>query len=179
MTFTVNIPSFRCNVRDRFLGDGTGSSQAYLIACTSIPNRPLFFTAHLFTGAIWSRLPIHALWSDFFDHGIGQPDELTLDQAQPYSCLGGDIQYIEYQHLKNYRVKLDSGQSGTYLFTIDIIGQGLAEDPEQHKTHNICVLDNGNLVAFPNNKLLFLDEYFTDGQTFPKYKRQSQYWTCE
>lgn len=179
MTFTVNIDPIRVYVRNSYLGlKDKGMTEAYLIAVTSIPNRPLFFTVHLSTGAVWSRLPITALFCDRFGANAEDPPlELDMSKAQPFSCLKGDIQYISYTHLKDCDVALRDDSRGTYLFTIDVMGPGLSEDPVQHKTHNICVLTSGNLIAYPNNYLLFIDKFFTDNTSdFPKYKRVDMYY---
>lgn len=181
-TFTVNLPSIKVFVDNKFLTDGKqeGFSEAYLVSVTSIPSRPLFFTVHLETGALWSRLPIWAIRCNRYDTEIEmKPSELTPEQTQPFSCLEGDIQCVVYDHLRHYRVNVNIDSkihSGFYLFTVDVAGQGLGEDPEQHKTHNVIVLDNGELVAYPNNMCLFLDEYFTSSKEFPKYRRTNKFY---
>lgn len=69
----------------------------------------------------------------------------------------------------------DRTEYGHYLFTVDYNGPGLMEDPEQFKTHNILVLESGNLVALPNNHILFVDDHFARESEFPKYRRQTDY----
>lgn len=177
--FTAEVSPLRVRVRNSFLGlmDGL-STEAYLISVTSIPNRPLFFNVHLETGALFSRLPITALVCDRFKMNSSVPDNLDLADAQPYSCLEGDIQVIEYKYLKNYEVLVRGiEQPGFYLFTVDIVGFGLSDDPIQHKTHNIIVLEDGNMIAYPNNLILLPDKYFADDSPqWPKYKRSDKYY---
>jgi hypothetical protein len=156
-------------------------TEANLIAVTSISNGILAFTVHLETGALWSRLPINALFIRRFNANA-TPSVMSLDLAQPYSCLEGDINVIAHPYLKNYEVTIFEGgkrnqpRKGHYLFTVDYLGTGLAEDPVQFKTHNVCCLDTGELIAYPNNYLLFTDSYFTVSESPPQYKRQDKYY---
>lgn len=183
MSFTVDIPSLLVKVDKEFLGirpelGEDKCENAYLIAVTSIFGRPMFFTVHLESGALFSRLPITAIKCDRFNE-IDYRSHLSIEKLQPYSCLNGEIQYISYKHLKDYQVSARIGRRyfcGNYLFTIDYSGKGLTEDPEQFKTHNVVVLSNGSLAALPNNYLLFKDGYFTKGEC-PKYRRMIDYWT--
>jgi hypothetical protein len=168
MNFISNVPQIRLVVDNSYCGVKESSlEEAYLVAVTSIASEPLYFTVHLASGALWQRLPIAALCTK----SVVEP--LENEQLQPYSCLGGDIQVIQYDHLKDYRVKVPSlNLEGTYLFTVDVAGPGLASDPIQHKTHNIIALDNGQLCAMPNNYLIFKDDYFTSNDApTPKYSR--------
>lgn len=179
--FIVNVPQIPVLVDKAYLGlDEPGFEAANLVAVTSVPNRPLFFTAHLESGALWQRLPIDALRCLRYE--ITNPDGLlyNLAELQPYSCLHGDINCISLDYLRHYEVKVRIGNDvvgGHYLFTVDVVGHGLAEDPEQHKAHQVCVLENGQLCAVPNNHLIFTDNYHTiqDGQ-FPKYKRVNKFY---
>jgi hypothetical protein len=139
------------------------------------------FTVHLESGAVWSRLPICAFKCDRYGITTKPDEKIHPKDLQPYSCLDGDIQVISHQYLKDYKVLAKIGSSnlqGRYLFTVDYMGMGLSEDPEQFKTHNVIVLDNGSLAALPNNMLKFQDEHFTtnNGLVFPQYKRSTTYY---
>jgi hypothetical protein len=183
MIFTATTPTLRVRVHNSFLGlFEEGNTEAYLIAVTSIPNGILAFTVHLETGAIWSRLPINALFMRRFKPDAN-PSIMPLNVAQPYSCIEGSIMAIAHPYLKNYEVLVylngdrnSLPRKGHYLFTVDYLGEGLAEDPVQFKTHNICVLDTGELIAYPNNFLLFPDNYFTSNNLLPEYKRQDKFY---
>lgn len=181
MSFIQNLPAIKVYVDNKYLNqEMTGFTEAYLIAVASIPSRPLFFTVHLETGAVWSRLPITAIRSSRYNNLTEFKTTLPLDVAQPYSCLEGNINVIVYEHLRHCQVTVKSidnvYRNGTYLFTIDVMGQGLSEDPEQYKTHNVIELDTGELVAYPNNMLLFKDEFFTKTDKFPNYRRSNNFY---
>ena len=147
---------------------------------TSKFGRPLLFTVHLESGALFSGLPIDALMCDRYGEADLTSKIIGTELAQPYSCLEGDIQCVQYWYLKDYKVICKVGNqvlNGRYLFTIDYSGDGLADDPEQYKSHNIIVLSNGNMVALPNNMCLFEDGHFTgELKEFPKYKRNLNYY---
>lgn len=184
--FTVNIPSLPVLVKRRYLNPGLeGFEKAYLITATAISGRPLFFGVHLESGALYTRLPITALVCDRYNEDVihTQYSSLSLQDSQPWSCLEGNVQYICYDHLKGSRamIRIPSTKEkiyGHYLFTIDYEGDGLTEDPGQYKSHNVVALDGGSMVAYPNNYMLFLDDYFTDNEDhkFPDYRRQEKYW---
>lgn len=176
--FTVNTPMLKLNVLKSFLTQDSLDSntflECYLISVKSIYGRPLLFTIYTEDGALYSNLPIHCLYLNQLKF------QIELDVAQPYSCISDKIQIIQYEFMKDMDVKcyLSSGvRKGRYLFTIDYYNDGLAEDPEQFKTHNIIALDEGPLVALPNNKCLFNDGFFSkQSNELPKYKRNSNYW---
>lgn len=175
--FICNVPAISVFVSEKFLGSGDGFEKAYLVAATSIPSRPLFFAVHLESGALWQRVPVSEIFCTRFTEKM--VPLFVCEDLQPYSCLEGQIACISYQHLAHYEVKAkikDEWVLGNYLFTIDVMGQGLAEDPEQHKTHNIIALKSGQLAALPNNYLLFQDDYFTEEKKNLGYKRNSKFY---
>jgi hypothetical protein len=183
--FTVNIPALKVYVRDSYTsGDKTekGLTEAYLIAVTTLASRPMLFTVHLSSGALFSRLPINAIICNRFnpDLDLSTVEEYSLEDSQAYACLDASPQYLELNYFKDYEVLCRIGEEreevGHYLFTIDYKGSGLVDDPEQFKTHNLVALQTGQLVALPNNHVLFYDEFFAYEKTFPtNCKRQKRY----
>jgi hypothetical protein len=178
--FIQNLPSINVKVCKTYLTDGaeSGLEDAYLVAVKSIPGRPLLFTVYLDTGATWSGFPITAIYCDRFNPIVKDALDLSIEQAQPFSCLEGDINVITYDLLKNAKANIGKEKhQGNYLFTIDYLGEGLTEDPSQHKTHNIFVLDTGQMVAYPNNMILWEDKFFAyKNESFPNYRRTNKYW---
>lgn len=176
----LNTPPIPLLIDDNFiLKEPKGFTRAQMIAVETIPGRPLFFTVHLENGALYSRLPLCALKTDRYDH-TSLTTSPAAHVAQPFPCLEDPSELVLYTTMKDASVKiLTLNQEGTYLFTINYQGEGFAQDPEQHKTHNIIALDNGYLCALPNNHLLFLDNYFTINKnaTPPQLKRNNVYWS--
>lgn len=147
------------NVKDEFI-------EAYLLAVKAVANRALDFTVYTEHGAIYSGLPIEAIFKHKPEKGY---KHLTTDLLQPYTCLEGPVNVIKYSLLDNATCLVPSLKTvGNYLFTIDYHGNGLANDPEQHKTHNIIYLDSGQFAAMPNNYIQFMDNWFA-GKTVQKY----------
>lgn len=148
--------------------------EAYLMAVDLRPNKAMLFTVYTEHGAIYSGLPLEALL--FFIPEIDDPYTYSNEDLQPYSCLEGPCQVIEYDLLKNAELTAKIGEekvNALYLFTISYHGEGLASDPEQNKTHNIVALYNGQLAAIPNNHCLFRDNWFAGvPAAWPKYNRQ-------
>lgn len=182
MSFIVNLDPIKVLVKRSFLyqnKEQVGFEEGYLIAVKSQNNRPLMFTVHLESGALFSNITIDQIYCDrYFGPNLSpDPKHFYLEELQPYSCLPGDINVISYIHLKDCSVVTKANGVGVYLFTIDYLGQGLSEDPEQIKSHNIIILECGALCALPNNYCLFQDGFFTrnDSATFPPYKRNKKY----
>ncbi|MCA2654529.1 hypothetical protein [Microcystis sp. M061S2] len=169
----IDVPRIKLLVDRSFLGPKLkGYENAYLYSVTGIINRPLLFNVHLESGALFSRLPIHAL----FTKPAPKPPPLNI--LMPWGVIGNKIQCIEHEYLKNYEVLTSLG-TGRYLFTIDQFDGGFSEDPEQHKTMNIIAIDDGWLAALPNNMCRFLDRHFTNHELPTAYERQSAYWTTD
>jgi hypothetical protein len=171
----ITTPKIKLLVDNKYLGlDNSNLTQAYLLAVDCRMSSFIRFTVYLETGAVWSGLPIEALYCDRF--GSVERNGLSTEKLQPYSCLEGPVSIVEYELLKNAAVETKTLGSGYYLFTINYQGSGLADDPEQYKTHNIVVLENGRLAAMPNNYLRFKDNWFSYEASEPvAYKRSPEY----
>lgn len=184
--FNVNTPSLKVFILNHYLNNDINDNsftEGYLTSVKSIDGNSLSFTVLLETGALFSNLPIESIYIKKYND-INMNIKFNTRQLQPYSCLDGSIQVIEYELLKHCDVKCLIGFNsikGVYLFTIDYNGSSLADDPEQRKTHNIIALENGQLAALPNNKCLFLNKSLTDNKDnkFPKYKRTEKYYRSE
>jgi len=174
---TIDIPFIHCLVDLSLLtdGDSTELEECYIFAVTCIAGRPPLFTVHTQSGAVFSRLPIHAFFS------LNGPRHAhTLQELCPWTCIGNKAQAITHAYLKNYDGQLKDLGTGRYLFTIDYFDGDYSEDPEQHKTHNIFELESGAFAAVPNNHVLFKDKHFTvDSADPPAYARQRTYWRVD
>lgn len=164
---TINLPKLKVQVKSSFVTSNKKEwwlIEGYLVAARCNYGEPILFTIHLQNGALFSGLPIEALSIDSCP--VQLIDELTTAELQPWSCLESPVQVIQYDYFKNAEVTINSPkiqEVGEYLFSIDYHGEGLARDPEQHKTHNIIRINSsGRLCAMPNNYLIFKDEFFYD-----------------
>lgn len=183
MAFIINTPALKVYVMKGYLDQSSSTElvSGYLATVKSVDGNALMFSVYLETGALFSNLPIEAIFCDRYSD-IKLDEKLTTQMLQPYSCLDGDIDTVEISLLKHCPVKARFGErfkSGHYLFTIDYNGTDLADDPEQRKTHNIIVLEYGQLAALPNNHCLFLNESLTNNKEveYPRHKRSTKYYT--
>lgn len=183
----VNLPTIKILVKRSYLtqdpADEYVFTEAYLVAVAANAGDALYFTVYTIDGAIFSDLPIEAIMCDRFDIN-DEIDSSAYDneELQPFTCLEGPVSVISYDLMKNARLVARVGRDqvpARYLFTLYYHGEGLAEDPEQSKTHNVVVLENGQLAALPNNKCLFIDNWFASnegGAKWPPYRRRTKFY---
>lgn len=183
----INLPPIKIRIKRSYLTQDSSDlyilTEAYLMAVSALSGQPLLFTAYTEDGAVYTGLPVEALYCDRFE--VNEEIDICAyknEELQPFTCLEGPPVYIAYDLLKNAKLiaKIDQDKvPARYLFTITYTGEGLAEDPEQSKTHNLVVLENGQLAALPNNMCLFVDNWFVsndNGTKWPKYKRRSNFY---
>jgi hypothetical protein len=176
----ADLPEFiHCKVRKVFLTDNEkdGLEDCYIFAVTCIAGRPPLFTCHTENGAVFSRLPIEAFWTN--DWAKKVPEAYLC----PWSCIGSRVHVAKHSYLKDYQVMCTLGEqlmNGRYLMTLDYFDGNFSEDPEQHKTHNMIELVSGQICLLPNNKVVFEDKHFTKQEKkLGHYKRNSRYFTAD
>jgi len=156
-----SIPFFDCLVRREYtqgLKSGHGEyipAVAYAVRC--VRGHSLWFQTMLQEpyGGCAFMVPIEALcWKP-----CDKPDDLTY--VQPWDTFSSEFGVCEVEFTKRGAVEALPGRiKGQYRFTLDFIGSDLAEHTEQHKSAHICMLENGLIGAFPNNRLLWSDPAF-------------------
>jgi len=165
MTFLVDTPYTRCFIRQEFFYDekrGYGDfTEAYVFGFRSEPQRVPMFQVMLANGEQWARVPIHMICS--------KPcDPLPLDVSVWWDCYSRYCTVHEFAFLRNHAVNCYGRDKqlrrGSYLFTIDWATGGFSEIPDQHKNHHIISLESGQWVAYPNNKLLWIDDSWIEGK---------------
>jgi hypothetical protein len=163
----INTPAIKVFVHNQYLiPKGIGFTEGYLVAADCRPNSFIRWTVYLETGALWSGLPCEAI---FYEKGKKLFENHIL---QPFSCLEGPVSICEFNLLKQAEGEVIALNKilFKYLFTINYEGNGLADDPEQYKTHNIVALSTGQIAAMPNNLLSFKDNWLFD----PKKEHEKQ-----
>ena len=78
-------------------------------------------------------------------------------------------------------------QKGTYICTLDNYHQDMdtidcytAENPAEHKSHNLIELDNGQYALYPNNRMRIFDNSLTPvDPKMPDFKVSTQYYQVE
>lgn len=173
MSATITLPAIKLFVRKKYIvyDPEDGFIEAYLMAVTAINGKALKFTVLTEHGAIYSGLPIEALFiKPSFEKIYDTP------KLQPFSALEGPVSCVVLPLVQEAICNvIPLGESAQYLFSLFYESSlGLADDPEQNKSHNIVALSSGQLAAMPNNYLLFTNNWFCDTLNTVTYKRQKQ-----
>lgn len=167
-----NTPYIKALVKNEIIKGTSGATECYIIAVTTLLNRPHLFTVHTIDGAIYSRLPVWALKHTRSSRVFFQTP--TLDE---YGTISDRCQIVQLDYLKDYEAQLFGKDiRGRYLFSIEPCGGAFSEDPEQSKLLHFLELDCGYFGIFPNNKLKFMDNYFTK-PSGDAYIRNTKYFT--
>ncbi len=183
----LNIPRFECFVRDEYLyafESGHGRfTKGICHSMVTIEGRALGFNVLLNNGAHIGRLPIHALVTSKNAPRIFPGDVWRL---QLWDCFSYQSECIEYSHLSGMRCKVflpdKSCEGGEYWFTIDYYGNASSEEAGDSgwKCHHIIELDNGLLVAQPNNRVCFFEPAsVVPFEKTPRYKTMERTWKTE
>jgi hypothetical protein len=164
-----NLPSQKVWVRKEYLRDlkdGHGEFvEGVWVSAKSIPGRAFYFETYLPEyAALYDKLPISAFVSS---PRVPKPD-LDLPNLQFWNCMDYGIRCIVKQHIstmdfeiynRNYEV-----MKGQYLFTLDnfhadpdTIDTNVSEIPQEHKSHNCILLENGQFCLYPNNRMRVYD----------------------
>jgi hypothetical protein len=198
-TLVANVPPVKVWVRKEYLYDlrkGHGEyTPGYWVTCKSLTGRALYFETYLTEyGAVYDKLPISAFleWdSNYPDSPKPPTPDLELTDLQFWNGFDTGLTVIEKNLIYNMDVEVLTRSSGvihgTYLFTIDNYHPHrnepdfyFAEVPDEHKSHNIIALDNGQIGAYPNNRCRFSDPSLTPEQLkTPDFKVSTRYFDVE
>lgn len=200
MSYLVaNIPAVEVFVDKRYLYDWQTDSNGkvlgegeweigHWVTVKSVPNRALLFETYIDKfGAVYDKLPLSA----FRWHLNNLNSEYPLDWLQIWDCLSYNISVIQKRVLDGYRtlttLKDRSVVEGEYLFTIDTCHSETNEvdvwwsgNPAEHKSYNVCKIDNGQFVAQPNNRTRWVQpSRGTDESQIPYFRYSTRVWRCE
>jgi len=163
-----SIPYLKCLVRREYtrnLADRHGEyipAVAYGVRC--VRGHSPWFQVMLMqpedgtpnsTGGASYFLPIEAL--------VTQPCAKPADMTYvcPWDVFSSDFGVCTFDFVaRGACYVLPDRIPAQYHTTLDFIGTDLAEDPEQHKSLHIVLLENGLIGAFPNNRILWRDDAF-------------------
>lgn len=184
MNFICPLPPIRVLVRAEYLYDfarGHGELvQGVWVSVKAHRGEAFRFETYLPEyGALFDKLPISAfVWTEEFH----AQDLLALDMLQIWDCLAHSVTVVEKPLLAGLRCEFygkdKKRHGGTYLFTLD----GCSPDPripdftfietaDEHKSHNVLKLDNGQFALQPNNRCLFYDPSLNpEKMKFPDFK---------
>lgn len=165
----TNLPSKKVWVRKEYLRDfhdGYGEFvEGVWVTAKSIPGRAFYFETYLPEyGALYDKLPISA-----FVSSPETPDvDLDLPNLQFWNCMDYGVRCIVKQHISTMDFEVFSRNygvlKGEYLFTLDnfhpdpdTIDTNVSEVPQEHKSHNCIMLENGQFCLYPNNRMRVYD----------------------
>jgi hypothetical protein len=165
----TNLPAKKVWVRKEYLQDFQGGYGEFVegvwVCAKSIPGRAFYFETYLPEyGALYDKLPISA-----FVSSQRKPDpDLDLPNLQFWNCMDYGVRCIVKQHISTMDFEVYTRNYGTlkgqYLFTLDnfhsdpdTIDTNVSEIPQEHKSHNAILLENGQFCLYPNNRMRVYD----------------------
>ena len=198
-TLVANVPPVKVWVRREYLRDLRDVhgeyTPGYWVTCKSLTGRALYFETYLTEyGALYDKLPISAFlaWgSDYPDKPNPPTPDLELTDLQFWNGFDTGLTVIEKNLIYNMEFEVMTRSAGTmkgeYLFTIDNYHPRrnepdfyFAEFPDEHKSHNIVALDNGQIGAYPNNRCRMCDPSLTNHDLkTPDFKVSTRYFDVE
>lgn len=149
----------------------------------------VWFGLHAHPGRVWGchvMLECGAVYRNIAPHQIAfseNPDPWTVKDAQLWDCYGRDFSLVRYDYLAALDgvAKVQGREVPvSYLFTAVPWGDGFSEVPEQSKEFMFLRTEGDRLTIQPTNRVLFIEQSFTTGPTWPAdLRRQTDVWSCE
>ena len=188
----ANLPSEKVWVRREYLRDLQDGHGEYVegvwVSVKSIPGRCFYFETYLPEyGALYDKLPISA----FLSEPVTPQSDMNLVNLQFWNCMDYGVRVIRKDFISPMDAEIltrDHGvMKGQYMFTIDnyhenpdIIDTGVSETPQEHKSHNCILLENGQFALYPNNRMRLYDLSMTpDEPKQPDFKVSTRYYQVE
>lgn len=165
----TNLPSTKVWVRKEYLRDlkdGYGEFvEGVWVSAKSIPGRVFYFETYLPEyAAMFDKLPISA----FVSFPETPKVDMNLPNLQFWNCMDYGVRAIVKQHISTMDFEVYTRNhgflKGKYLFTLDnyhvdpdVIDTNVSEIPDEHKSHNCILLENGQFCLYPNNRMRLFD----------------------
>lgn len=190
MFLVANTPRKPILVDKHFLTNGgeEGWTEGYLVSVKSVRNHTLLWEAYIVDQAgVYDKLPTHALKTKPVEN------KMELEDVEMWNNPSEHITIIEKDFLAHADVLVRQGDKhmrGTYWFTIDfghpdvnVLNVDWSMYWTEHKSKNIVALENGNIVAVPNNFMRILDDSLSPKDVLekPVYLRRAinEWWSVE
>ena len=147
-------------------------TEGVIVSVRCMPDSNLLFQVLLDNGVLRDKLPPHALLTKA---ELPKPD-LPFHYLQLWNCFSYNFTVIKLGYLSSSRVdvymKDHKWYSGVYFATVNWGANDmncditLSEDPMEHKSHHIILLDNGQIAVQPNNRVRWYEPSFVT-EEFP------------
>lgn len=152
-----NIPPITVFINNKFIYNSIpGFTEAKLVGVRSLTNQAIQFTVLLSNGALYTGLPTNAI------HFKNDAPEIELEEALMWDNISNEIDVITYDLLRYMPCTVKTTKNriieGIYRFSIDYVGNNdLSRDPEHWKMVHIIESNDGNLLMYPQYRIIFLD----------------------
>jgi hypothetical protein len=162
-------------------------TEGVIISVRCMPGQAALFQVLLDNGVMRDKLPSHALLTE---PELPNPD-LPFHYLQIWNCFSYrfTLTQLSYVYDTNVDVYMKDRQwhKGTYYATINWGSNDintditLAEDPLEHKSHHIILLDNGKIALQPNNRVRWYEPSFVTKEfpSKPDYLVNNTWFNCE
>lgn len=164
-------------VRDEYFYQGKNGkgnfTQGIIISVRCMPGQAALFQVLLDNGVMRDKLPSHALLTK---PELPNPD-LPFHYIQLWNCFSYNFTLLKLNFVSGGPVEVymkdKKFYSGKYFATINWGSNDintditLSEDPMEHKSHHIILLDNGQIALQPNNRIKWSEPSFVT-KPFPE-----------
>jgi hypothetical protein len=162
-------------------------TEGVIISVRCMPGQAALFQVLLNNGVMRDKLPSHALLTE---PQTPNPD-LPFHYLQIWNCFSYNFSVHTLSYVYDTRVEVfmkdKQWYKGNYYATINWGSNDmnsditLAEDPMEHKSHHIILLDNGQMALQPNNRIKWSEPSFVT-KPFPDkpdYLVNKDWYNCE
>ena len=165
-----NFFPLKVYVRDEYMYQhkkGQGNfTEGIVISVRCMPGQVALFQVLLDNGVMRDKLPSHALLTN----PITPKPDLPFHYLQIWNCFSYNFTLLQLNFVKDAPVEVymkdRKWYSGKYFATINWGANdmntdiSLAEDPMEHKSHHIIMMNNGQLALQPNNRIKWSEPSF-------------------
>lgn len=162
-------------------------TEGVVISVRCMPGQAALFQVLLDNGVMRDKLPSHALLTA---PELPNPD-LPFHVLQIWNCFSYRFTITQLSYVYDTPVEVymkdRNWYKGSYYATINWGSNDintditLAEDPLEHKSHHIILLENGQIALQPNNRIKWSEPSFVTKQfpEKPDYLVNDAYFNCE
>ncbi len=148
-------------------------TEGVIISVRCMTGQVALFQVLLNNGVLRDKLPSHALLTE---PEIPKED-LPFHYLQIWNCFSSNFTILTLNYLYDTKVSVfmkdKKWYDGSYYATINWAENNqdcdltLAQDPMEHKSHHIILLDNGQIALQPNNRIKWSEPSFVT-KPFPE-----------
>jgi hypothetical protein len=162
-------------------------TEAVILSVRCMPGQAALFQVLLPNGVVRDKLPSHALLTE---PKLPETD-LSFDTLQIWNCFSYNFTILQLSYLYGTPVEVymkdRKWYGGKYFATINWGSNDmnaditLAEYSDEHKSHHVILLDNGQIALQPNNRIKWSEPSFVT-KPFPEkpdYLVCNEYYNCE